>query len=133
MTNAPTHRMVNGEFVQHTPQEIAAIEAEWESVQQSPVPTQISIRQFLLQLAASGIITSQEALTSAISRQPPPAIDAIFEGLPPSDALAARITWASMVTIPRNDPLFALAGPVIYPSDTEAQIDDFFRAAGAIP
>lgn len=97
----------------------------------TPVPVEITARQFLIQLAISGIITSVEALAAAKSGEVPAAIDAIFDTLSYPDALGARITWARMTTVPRSDPLFAIAGPALGLSNE--YLDDFFRAAGAIP
>lgn len=97
-----------------------------------PVPEVISTRQFLIQLAASGIISEAEALAAARTGDVPTTIAAIFASLPSEQVSAAEITWARMTTVPRSDPLFVLAaGPPL--NMTDAQIDDFFRAAAAIP
>lgn len=97
-----------------------------ESAPPGPVPLVITARQFFIQLVIAGIATEEQAVARTI----PALINTALNSLPPEQALAARITWAQMTEIPRDDPLFLLVGPVLEMS--EADIDDFFRAAGAI-
>lgn len=92
----------------------------------APVPD-LTVRQFLSALTLQGIITESEAMNrSGI----PAAIAAVFDTLPPSYATVARITWANMTTVPRQDPLIEALGASM--NMTPAQIDDFFRQASAI-
>ena len=92
----------------------------------APVPD-LTARQFMIALHLSGLITESEARDSNTI---PAAIDAVFGTLPPSGAAAARITWARMTSVPRNDPMVDALGPVF--NKTPEEIDDFFRQAALI-
>ncbi len=92
----------------------------------APVPD-LTSRQFLSALALQGIITEAEAMNRSII---PAAIAAVFDTLPPSYATVARITWANMTTVPRQDPLIDALGASM--NMTPAQIDTFFIQASAI-
>lgn len=93
------------------------------------VPRVISRRQLLLQLAAAGLITAEEALAAATTGAVPATIDAVFAQLPPQDALGARITWATMSTVERSHDL--VAALVAASVATEAEVDALFIAAAA--
>lgn len=92
----------------------------------APVPD-LTARQFLSALTLQGIITEAEAMNRSVT---PAAIAAVFDSLPPSYATVARITWANMTIVPREDPLIEALGASM--NMTPAQIDDFFRQASAI-
>ncbi len=91
-----------------------------------PVPD-LTVRQFMIGLHLNGMITEAEARDRNTI---PLAIDAVFGTLPPSGAAAARITWAMMTSVPRNDPMVDALGPVF--NKTPEEIDDFFRQAALI-
>jgi hypothetical protein len=97
-----------------------------EEVLPDPVPD-LTVRQFMIALHLSGLITESEARDRNTI---PLAIDAVFGTLPPSGAAAARITWAMMTSVPRNDPMVDALGPVF--NKTAEEIDDFFRQAALI-
>ena len=87
----------------------------------------LTIRQFMAALALSGFITEAEAIDRTTI---PAAIDAIFAALPTTPVnqqTIARVTWASMTVIARNDPLVAASTGAF--GQTEAQIDAFFEMA----
>lgn len=94
------------------------------------VPSTVSRRQMLLALVAGEVITQAEALAAATTGAVPPAIDAVFAGLSEGDALAARITFATMSVVERSHPLIAamIAADLV----TEAQADELFIAAAAL-
>lgn len=90
----------------------------------------LTIRQFMAGLALSGFITQAEAVDRATV---PAAIDAIFNSLPTTpinQQTIARVTWANMNVIARNDPLVVTAGGAF--GQTAAQIDAFFEMAAAL-
>jgi hypothetical protein len=87
----------------------------------------LTARQFLSALTLQGIITEAEAMNRSVI---PSAIAAVFDTLPPSYATVARITWANMTTVPRQDPLIDALGASM--NMTPAQIDTFFIQASAI-
>ena len=92
----------------------------------APVPD-LTARQFFSALMLDGIITESEAINRTI----PASVDIFLNTLPDQNqAKIARITWAQMVTIPRNDPLVDLLGAVL--NKTPTQIDDFFIQAATI-
>jgi hypothetical protein len=95
-----------------------------------PVPASITRRQMLLQLALSEMITGQEALAAAQTGAVPAAVQAVFDQLEPADKLAAEITWATMSEADRGHPLVAALAAT--QAMTEADIDDFFRAAALL-
>lgn len=92
----------------------------------APVPD-LTARQFLSALTLQGIITESEAMNRSVV---PAAIDAVFGTLPAQVATIARITWANMTIVPRQDPLVDALGAGM--NMTPAQIDDFFIQASAI-
>jgi hypothetical protein len=111
-----------------TPAEIAEIEALRTAP--PPVPGAISRRQLLIALAATGLITEAEALAAAKTGEVPAAIDMVFAKLSKEDALAARITWATMTVVERDHPLIqAVIHAKIAPAE---QVDALFRAAAKL-
>lgn len=91
-----------------------------------PVPD-LTARQFLSALTLQGIITESEAMDRSTI---PASIAAVFNTLPPAAAIVARITWANMTIVPRQDPLVNALGASM--NMTPTQIDDFFRQAATI-
>jgi hypothetical protein len=111
-----------------TPAEVAEIEAVRNAP--PPVPSAISRRQLLIALTAAGLITEAEALAAARTGEVPAAIDAVFARLPPEQALAARITWATMTVVERAHPLVqALIDANLA---TAEQVDALFQAAAEL-
>jgi hypothetical protein len=92
----------------------------------TPIPD-LTARQFLSALTLQNIITEAEAMNRSVI---PAAIAAVFDTLPPSYATVARITWANMTIVPRQDPLVDALGASM--NMTPAQIDTFFMQASAI-
>ncbi len=95
-----------------------------------PVPRVITRRQLLIALAAAGFISAEEALAAAQTGTVPTAIAAIFDLLPAGQALAARITWATMTEVYREDPL--IAAIVAAGVATREQVDALFRMAAGV-
>ena len=95
-----------------------------------PVPDVISRRQLLIALAAAGFISAEEALAAAQTGAVPAAIAGIFDLLPVEQALAARITWATMTEVYREDPL--IGAIVAAGVATAEQVDALFRAAARV-
>jgi hypothetical protein len=111
-----------------TPAEAAEIEALRNAP--PPVPTVISRRQLLIALANAKLITEAEALAAAKTGEVPAAIDAVFAALPKEQALAARITWATMTVVERDHPLIqAVIDAKIV---TAEQADALFRQAAEL-
>jgi hypothetical protein len=95
-----------------------------------PVPDVISRRQLLIAVAAAGFISAEEALAAAQTGAVPTAIAGIFDLLPAGQALAARITWATMTEVYREDPLIhAITAAGVA---TAEQVDALFRAAARV-
>jgi hypothetical protein len=94
------------------------------------VPDVISRRQLLIALAASGFISAEEALAAAQTGTVPAAIAGIFDLLPVEQALAARITWATMTEVYREDPL--IGAIVAAGVATAEQVDELFRVAASV-
>jgi hypothetical protein len=111
-----------------TPAEAAEIEALRNAP--PPVPETVSRRQLLIALAAAGLITEAEALAAARTGEVPTAIDAVFARLPPEQALAARITWATMTVVERDHPL--VHAVIDARVATAEQVDALFQAAAKL-
>jgi hypothetical protein len=94
------------------------------------VPASITRRQLLLALAGAGLITAPEALAAATTGAVPASIDAVFAELPAGQALAARITWATMGVAEREHPL--IGALVAAELATAAEVDALFIAGGAL-
>ncbi len=95
-----------------------------------PTPQSVTFRQLVLAMLASGFLTEEEALLAAETRARPPALEAVIASLSPSDALEAKITWATMTEAQRNHRLFAAL--VATGTPTAEQIDDVFRLAATL-
>jgi len=95
-----------------------------------PVPRVISRRQLLIALAAAGFISAEEALAAAQTGAVPAAIGGIFDLLPAEQALAARITWATMTEVYRGDPL--IGAIVAAGVATSEQVDGLFLVAAGV-
>ncbi len=95
-----------------------------------PVPRVISRRQLLIALAAAGFISAEEALAAAQNGAVPAAIARIFDRLPAEQAIAARITWATMTEVYREDPL--IGALVAAGVATSEQVDALFRVAAGV-
>jgi hypothetical protein len=111
-----------------TPEEEAAILAVRNAP--PPVPTSISRRQLLITLVTAGLITEAEALAAAKTGDVPAAIDTVFAKLPQEQALAARITWATMTQVERDHPL--VQAIIAAQIATAEQVDALFRAAAQL-
>lgn len=91
-----------------------------------PVIPAITKRQFLIQAVIAGIVEAADAESGAI----PAPIAAVFDSLPTEQKIAARITWATMTVIERNEPLVAAVAAAF--GMTESQIDNFFLQAATL-
>jgi len=101
------------------------------SVEAPPAqPRVISRRQLILALHGAGLITAEEALAAAKTGDVPAAIDAVFAQLPPDQALAARVTWASMTEVRRDHPL--IEAVIAAGLATAEQVDALFRTAASL-
>lgn len=96
----------------------------------TPIPAEISTRQFLIAAALNEMITQEEALSAATSGTVPAAIQAVFDQLPGDQAFVALVTWAKMTTIPRVDPLVAAVAAAF--NMTSQELDQFYIQAGAL-
>jgi hypothetical protein len=98
-----------------------------------PVPAlqaSITSTQLFLVLPAAGLATEAEAIAAAQTGAVPAAIDAVFAGLPAEQAFAARIRFARMTSIAREDPLVAALAAAR--SLTTAELDALFATAAAL-
>jgi len=93
----------------------------------TPVPAEVSDRQFFQQMAIEGRITQQEALDAVGSGIIPAAMDALVEQLPESQRFAARMLIRGATIYRRDHPVTELIGQLY--GMTGAQIDDTWRAA----
>lgn len=93
--------------------------ADWEveaGINTQPVPQEVSMRQARLALLNAGLLSQVQQL---------------LDGLTGVEGEAARIEWEFAGSVTRNSALIVSIGAQL--SLTDAQIDDLFRAAAAIP
>ncbi|MBN9053584.1 MAG: hypothetical protein J0H80_07365 [Rhizobiales bacterium] len=108
-------------------------DGEWVYVVPAPAPPpeEISRRQFCQGLAASGLITKQEAIAFIQGAALPAAIQAIVDGMTDEDAaFEATMLLLGAGSFFRSHPLvliFAMAQ-----SMTETEVDDFWRLCAAL-
>lgn len=97
------------------------------SLAATPVPLEISDRQFFQQMATEGRITQQEALDAVGSGTIPPAMDALVEQLPQVQRFGARMLIRGATTFRRDHPVTDLIGQIYGMSSDE--IDNTWRKA----
>ncbi len=95
-----------------------------------PVPPSISDRQFAHELRVQGVITQAEALAFVSRGELPAGLSALIESLPTQQARDdAELLLAGATVFERRHPLTAVLAAGF--GWTEAQTDNFFRAAAA--
>jgi len=104
-------KLVNGQLVDMTPEEVAA----WEAEEPEPpgVPAKVSMRQARLALLGAGLLSTVQAYMDNDATE------------------AVRIEWEYAVDIHRSRDLVEGIGTLL--GLTSEQIDDLFIAARAIP
>lgn len=92
----------------------------------------VTRRQLLIALASPpwSFISAEEAIAAATIGAMPAAVEAAIADLPAAEAMAARVTWATMTQVERLDPLVDLLAAT-QGASPEA-IDAFFMAAASI-
>lgn len=97
----------------------------------SPVPMEISDRQFFQQAALAGFITEEEALAAVQTGSVPAAMQAIVDGIARmADRFSAQMILSGATTFRRDHPLTSAIGSAL--GKTDAEIDEFFRAAALL-
>ena len=91
------------------------------------IPSPITARQFFIAAGNAGLITKAEAIAAASTGAVPVSLEVIFESLPEEQEYIARVTWARMTTISRDDQLLVGLGAVFGLSS--ADIDNLFIEA----
>jgi hypothetical protein len=94
------------------------------------VPTSITRRQMILALFTYGMITGPEAVAAAKSGDLPAFVANYFNQLPEADRVAAEVTWASMSTCERNNPILLAMAQIT--GLTPAQMDQYFIQASQL-
>jgi len=106
------HKMVNGEVVECSPEEEAAILAERAAHAAPRVPRAVTMRQARLALLGAGLLANVEA-----------AIDALEE----PDRSAARIEWEYSQEVHRHRPFVLVLGAAM--GLDSAALDQLFITA----
>ena len=96
----------------------------------SPVPSEISDRQFFQQLAIMGLISEVEAEDAASAGILPPAILSLVDQLPAGERFTTRMKLKSATIFLRTDPLVETFGAM--QGMIPEQIDDLWRAASVL-
>jgi len=94
-----------------------------------PTDIILTLRQFILALtlADPAFITNEEALAFSSDKTIPASIQAVFDNLPAESRLPAVLTFKTMQSVSRNDPLVAATGQSW--GLTVEQLDQFFLTA----
>jgi hypothetical protein len=124
-------KIVDGIAVDMTPEEVAAIEAEWAANASlpAPIPPSISRRQCAREMFARQIISGPEMVAMTATGTPPAMVEAALAGLPEAEQWVARADFAAG-TYERSNPL--LVALMTATGASPADIDDFFRSAAAL-
>jgi hypothetical protein len=93
------------------------------------VPTTISDRQFVQQLAAESIITEDQALASNAAVIPAPLLE-IIDAMPADQQFGVKMLVSGATTFERTNPVTIAIGSAY--GMTSGQIDAFFTAAAAL-
>lgn len=96
----------------------------------SPVPEEISDRQFFQQLAVLGMITEQEALAAVATGTIPAAMGALIDQMPSGQQFAAQMLISGATIFKRSHPMANMIGGLY--GWTAQQSDDLWRAAAAL-
>lgn len=124
-------KYVDSVRIEMTPDEVSAREAE-EAANAAIVyvPQIITRRQFLIAAGLAGYISQQEALAAAQDGSIPVSILTYFGTLPSEQQFAAKVTWATMTQVGRNEPLLAACAAAL--NITGQQIDNLFIQGAAL-
>jgi hypothetical protein len=95
-----------------------------------PVPRSISDRQFFQQLAMQAVISQDDALAAVRTGTIPAPLQHLIDGLPADQQFAATMIVSGATIFERNHPLTSAIGTRY--GWSSGQVDDFFRAAGAL-
>lgn len=97
----------------------------------TPVPQQISDRQFFQQAAIEQLITQDEALAAVATGTIPAVLQTIVDGITdPAEQFAAKMLLSGATVFERQHPFTEAVGAAL--GWTSAQIDAFFTAASAL-
>jgi hypothetical protein len=109
----PLTRIVNGVTVELSPEEEAAVRAEWEANahRPPPVPSSVTPLQIRRALLTQGLLDDVQAFVEA-------------------SPLDVRLAWEYAVQIDRHNELIAAAAASIGASSEE--VDDLFRLAATL-
>jgi hypothetical protein len=109
-------RLVDGVEVELTPEEEAAVLAEWAANEEFVrVPPEVTMRQARLALLAAGKLA---------------AVDAAINTLPEPDRTAARISWEYSATVQRHQPFVLALAPALGLS--EGDLNNLFIQADTL-
>lgn len=124
------HKIVDGELVELTEDELVALEAERSAPLPPPIIQSVSRRQILTGLAIVGWITQQEAEAALATGARPVAVEAVIEVLPEEQRFEARMKWIGFQHAHRDDPMVsALAAAE---GKTAQDVDEFFILCAGI-
>lgn len=91
----------------------------------------VSPRQLFLGMAGAMFCSKEEALAAATVGAMPAALDGLLASLGPEHEFAARVTWASMREVRRDDPLVDLIAAAAGITDP-VEVDNFFIFAATL-
>jgi len=119
-----------GQMVDPVTLEIVAAPLAEPDMGQRRAAMSISPRQMILGMLANGWITAEEAVASATAGTMPAAVAAIVALMQAPDQVTARVTWARMTVVLRNDPMVSLLATAQGISDED--VDAFFAACATL-
>ena len=96
----------------------------------SPVPTDITDRQFFQAAAQIGMITKPEALAMMSSGAMPMSLANALKSLPPDDLFAVQMKIVGIKQFQRTDPFLVELATAM--GVTPSQVDDLFRLGSTL-
>lgn len=121
MWGAEMKHIVDGQEVTMTAAEVTAFEADRiESIESKRATASLSRRDFCLATVVAGLLQPADAVEAARGGWPA----SFAAAVPPEQAVAAQIIWASANTVDRMDPLLLQVASA--QNITDAHLDAMF-------
>lgn len=97
----------------------------------APVPTSVSLSDFLWAATVAGVLTQAEALASARTGDIPASLEAaVLAGADEAEQFEVRLMWAAMYEAERGSPFWAVVKAKTGGAISDEVLDGVFRLAG---
>ena len=96
-----------------------------------PVPTSVSLSDFLWAATMAGVLTQAEALASARTGDIPASLEAaVLAGATEAEQFEVRLMWAAMYEAERSSPFWEIVKAKTRGAINDEVLDGVFRMAG---